>query len=175
MKKVELSENAHKVLVAAYENMKDSTGGEFGFSDEVEVEGISKAQKSGYFSKLNKDELIYSLDDPDEDYTQTSPTEKGVAYLISAGYGDLVEGFDVYPEQVDAILADWGVKDEPDAYVFLEPGAKNDGRYVNQEWRIMLFEDGKARWTNSGANYAEAENKAVKAAAKRGINYVGSR
>lgn len=94
-----VSENARKVLIAAYENMLDCTGGDFGHADEVEVEGIEASSMGGLFASLNNHGLIYSDSDPEYGY-QTSPTAMGLAYLEYIGADIDTSSFDVYEDEL---------------------------------------------------------------------------
>lgn len=80
-----ISENSKKVLFAALDNIQACTAGQFGFSDEVHVDGISEAQKAGHFSDLNKKGLLISWTEDDHD-TQITPTEDGVKWAQANGY-----------------------------------------------------------------------------------------
>lgn len=48
-----LNENEQKVLDALVSSSAD-TGHDFGWTDEIEVDGITKAQHSGYVASLSK-------------------------------------------------------------------------------------------------------------------------
>ena len=74
---IELNDNELKVLNAVFDNIQDETGGQFGWSDGIEVDGLSKHQVAGYISQLSQKDLIL-LHNDDSKYTQTQATEKGV-------------------------------------------------------------------------------------------------
>lgn len=57
-----LNEKELAVFKAIAENIQSNTGGQFGYSDEVEIEGVSKRQLSGYVSQLVQKGL-FTVDD----------------------------------------------------------------------------------------------------------------
>jgi hypothetical protein len=47
-----LNENEIKVLTACAQETRDCAGGDFGYADDVVVEGMTERKKNGYISQL---------------------------------------------------------------------------------------------------------------------------
>jgi hypothetical protein len=60
---VVLNEFEIAVLNACVSEIMSCTGGEFGYSDDVEVEGLTKKQIGGYLSQLSQKKVISIYDD----------------------------------------------------------------------------------------------------------------
>ena len=75
--KVNLNETELKVLNACAQEVINCTNGEFGYTEDIKVEGLSKNQLKGYLSQLVQKSLITP---PDSDYSgQFSMRKSGVA------------------------------------------------------------------------------------------------
>ena len=61
-----LNENERKVLCAVMWNTKDVSGWDFGFGDEIEIEGLTKHQVAGYLSSLQSKGYIFCHDNLDK-------------------------------------------------------------------------------------------------------------
>lgn len=57
--------------------------------------------------------------------------------------------------------------------IYIEPGRSNPGAEDTGHWKIMFEENGKARHLNDGTSKDDAEVKAHRAAAKRGVPFEG--
>ena len=62
---VELNSNEQDVLEACKQAIIDCTNGEFGYTSDVKVEGLTKNQIKGYLSQLAQKRLIDIADDFD--------------------------------------------------------------------------------------------------------------
>jgi hypothetical protein len=60
----DLNKNEQEVLRAVIWNVKDCTHWEFGFGDEIEVDGLSKHQVAGYLSSLQSKGYIFCHENP---------------------------------------------------------------------------------------------------------------
>jgi len=57
--------------------------------------------------------------------------------------------------------------------IYIEPGRSNSASEDNGHWKIMFEENGKSRHLNDGTSRDDAEVKAQRAAAKRGVPFEG--
>ena len=60
---VELNENEKKVLDAVVENIREETGGQFGWSTDVTVPGMTNRQVAGYLGQLVQKDMIAIWDE----------------------------------------------------------------------------------------------------------------
>jgi len=81
---ISLNLNEQAVLRATIEEVRKCTGGEFGYTEDIKVEGISKNSLKGYLSQLVQKGLITS---PDEVYHGQFQIRKIATTVIN------VEGF----------------------------------------------------------------------------------
>lgn len=80
-----ISEKTLTVLKAALDAIQECTHGEFGYAEDVQIEGMSEQKKAGYFSELNKKGLIESYEDRGV-ASLLLPTASGVEYAREHGY-----------------------------------------------------------------------------------------
>jgi hypothetical protein len=78
----DLNEGEYKVLLACAKNIDHNTGIEFGYADEVKVEGLSKHQIAGYISQLSQKRYI-TIDD---ECQQMSFMDKSVLQFDNHGF-----------------------------------------------------------------------------------------
>lgn len=71
-----LNENEIKVLMSVVDSIRDCTGNEFGFTEDVKVEGLTKNQIKGYLSQLQQKKMIHIFDDSFHQVMLTAIGEK---------------------------------------------------------------------------------------------------
>lgn len=97
MTNTNLNQNETKVLNAVHQNTMDCTGGEFGWTNEIEHEDFSQRQIAGYLSSLQKKGMIIIWDNAsdsgsDVNENQVELTEAGLAAIeIKTEANDTIE------------------------------------------------------------------------------------
>ena len=82
---MKLNETEMKTLIAVGKAIQDCTGGEFGYGDEVTIDGVTGAAKAGYISQLVQKNLIERYE-----YGQLMLTTAGIACLAQSELADMV-------------------------------------------------------------------------------------
>lgn len=74
---VKLNDTEKMVLAAVVKQIEDCTGCQFGFVSDVETPFISDAQRSGYFSQLQRKGLIQIFEETPKTHNQVLMTQAG--------------------------------------------------------------------------------------------------